>query len=67
MEEAFRKLQQEWEARLFQLDKFTVSVWHGLALTQKPSDDAVSNHQTASQHSSGGATLTVSGETEFTD
>ncbi|XP_029900968.1 dynein heavy chain domain-containing protein 1 [Myripristis murdjan] len=61
MEEAFRKLQQEWEARLFQLDKFTVSVWHGSALTQKPSDDTVSNHQTASQHSSGGATLTVSG------
>ncbi|XP_071386131.1 dynein heavy chain domain-containing protein 1 [Centroberyx affinis] len=67
MEQNFRKLQQEWEARLFRLDKFTVSVWqhdesqHGSVHTQKPSPDTVSNHQTASQHSCDGATLIITG------
>ncbi|KAM3865290.1 LOW QUALITY PROTEIN: dynein heavy chain domain-containing protein 1-like [Diretmus argenteus] len=47
MEQTFQKLQQGWEAKLFQLDKFTVPV---------------SNHQTTRQHSSDGATLTITEE-----
>ncbi|XP_067441454.1 dynein heavy chain domain-containing protein 1 isoform X1 [Thunnus thynnus] len=55
MEQAFQRLQQEWKARLFQLDKFRVPVrqyceqQHGL--TERPTAGTISNSQTASQKS----------------
>lgn len=70
MEQTFQKLQQGWEARLFQLDKFTLPVWqhcepqHGLMETEKPTEGTVSNLQTSSQHSCNDARFTIIGETE---
>ncbi|XP_076585176.1 dynein heavy chain domain-containing protein 1 [Chaetodon auriga] len=67
MEQNFQKLQQGWEARLFQLDKFTLPVkqrcqsQHGLTETEKPTGGTVSNLQTASQHSCDDAAFTVIG------
>lgn len=69
MEQTFQKLRQGWEARLFQLDKFTLPFWQhcetqlGLE-TEKPREGIVSNLQTAGQNSSNDARFTIIGETE---
>lgn len=70
MEKTFQKMQQEWEARLFQLDKFTLPVWqhcepqHGLTETEKPTKGTVSDNQTGGQHSCIDAGFTITGRTE---
>ncbi|XP_071359544.1 dynein heavy chain domain-containing protein 1 isoform X2 [Trachinotus anak] len=57
MEQTFLTLQQGWKAKLFQLDKFTRSVWrhcelqHRLTETGKLTEGTISNLQTASQQS----------------
>ncbi|XP_045902961.1 dynein heavy chain domain-containing protein 1 isoform X2 [Micropterus dolomieu] len=66
MEQTFQKLRQGWEARLFQLDKFTLPFWQhcetqlGLE-TEKPREGIVSNLQTAGQNSSNDARFTIIG------
>ncbi|KAK1886371.1 Dynein heavy chain domain containing protein 1 [Dissostichus eleginoides] len=67
MEQNFMKLQQEWKARLFQLDKFTLPVWqhlkpqHVLPETKKPTEGTVSKLQTANQHTCNDPRLIVIG------
>ncbi|XP_044043043.1 dynein heavy chain domain-containing protein 1 isoform X2 [Siniperca chuatsi] len=67
MEQTFQKLRQGWEARLFQLDKFTCPVWqhcetqHGLTEREQHREGTVSNLQTASQDSSNDARFTIIG------
>lgn len=67
MEQTFHKLRQGWEARIFQLEKFTLPACEpqqGLAETEKPAEGHVSNIQTASQHSCHDARFTITGEPE---
>ncbi|KAF7656220.1 hypothetical protein LDENG_00044700 [Lucifuga dentata] len=65
MEQAFLKFQQEWEAKVFQLDEFILPVRQhevqlGLTCAEKPKQ-AVSNPQTASHHSYDAVTFTING------
>lgn len=70
MGNTFQKLRQGWKARLFQLDKFTLPVWHlcepqnGLTEPEKPPEDTVSNLQTASQPGCNDARFTIIGVTK---
>ncbi|XP_070683759.1 dynein heavy chain domain-containing protein 1 [Pempheris klunzingeri] len=67
MEQALQKLRQGWEARLFQLDIFSLPAWqhceleHGLTVTEKPTEGTVSNLQAASQHSCNDVRFRVTG------
>ncbi|XP_035515196.1 dynein heavy chain domain-containing protein 1-like [Morone saxatilis] len=67
MEQTFQKLQQGWEARLFQLVRFTLPVWqhcepqHGLTETEKPTQGTFSNLKTGNQHSCNNARFTITG------
>ncbi|XP_036951826.1 dynein heavy chain domain-containing protein 1-like isoform X4 [Acanthopagrus latus] len=64
LEQTFHKLQQGWEARIFQLEKFTPPACEpqqGLAETEKPTEGNVSNIQMASQHSCRDARFTITG------
>ncbi|XP_070834922.1 dynein heavy chain domain-containing protein 1 [Chaetodon trifascialis] len=74
MEQSFQKLQRGWEARLFQLDEFTLPVWqhsqsqHGLTEAEKPTGGSVSELHTARQRPCGDAAFTVTGlETHFAE
>ncbi|CAB1347910.1 unnamed protein product, partial [Coregonus sp. 'balchen'] len=67
MEQAFRKLQRRWEAALFRLAKFIVTVWQedkpqlGATRRKKPTNGLVSNYQTPKQHSRDSGTFTIIG------
>lgn len=66
MEQTFQKLQQEWEARLFKLDKYILPPWqHCKPLTiDKPTGGSISDNQSGSQQSCINAGLIITGETE---
>lgn len=62
MEQAFARLQQHWEARLLQLERFTLTP-RGLTQTERPALEAVSDNQTATQQSCLDAPHIIIGET----
>ncbi|XP_076023406.1 dynein heavy chain domain-containing protein 1, partial [Genypterus blacodes] len=66
LEQTFQRFQQEWEARLFQLDEFIVPIWqheppHVTTHAEKSTGGATSTPQTDSQRSHDAATFTVIG------
>lgn len=59
IELAFEKLQQDWEARLLQLERFPQP---SPRQTARPTADTVSDHQTVTQTSCLNATYIIAGE-----
>lgn len=66
MEQTFRKLQQDWEMRLLQLESFTPLAWQHCEMphdSTQPAVDEVPGHQPGRQESCLDATYIISGET----
>lgn len=62
MEQTFHKLQQEWEVRLFKLDKYVLPPWqHCKPVT---TDNPTGVNQGGSQQSCINAGLIITGESE---
>lgn len=62
MEQAFERLQQDWEARLLQLERFTLTPLD-LTQTERAALEAGSDDQTATQQSCLDAPHVIIGET----
>lgn len=60
MEQTFRKLQEEWEARVFQLDKVTLT--DGLTPAGKTSEGRDSQDRTDRRRNRTGGTFVIAGE-----
>lgn len=60
MEQTFKKLQEEWEGRVFQLDKVTLS--DGLTPPGKTTEGSVLEYQSDRQHNYSDTTFVIAGK-----